>query len=220
MTIQHAGPSAVPPTVELWLVRHGETEWSKRLRHTGRTDVPLTDPGRRRARGLKSYLDPRSFDKVLASPLVRARETAELAGFTTAAIELDNDLMEWDYGTFEGQTTADLAHRLGSFSIWTTPVPEGESLGDVGARADRVLRQLANTGSRCLLFSHAHFLRILTARWLGLAPAHGRLFALDAGALSVLGHEHGYPVIRAWNLAGTPPWASDPGQDAGATSPH
>jgi broad specificity phosphatase PhoE len=209
MTVEHGFSARAQPATELWLVRHGETEWSKALRHTGRSDIPLTDRGRRRAQALKASLASQSFNRVLASPLIRARETAELAGYRDG-VQIDENLMEWDYGAFEGQTTADLAHRRGSFSIWTTQVPEGESLSDVAARAKRVLNQLAGTGGRCLLFSHAHFLRILTAVWLGLTPSHGRLFALDAGAVCVLGHEHDYPVIRAWNLAGPPPWASDP----------
>jgi broad specificity phosphatase PhoE len=219
VSAEHRRSPGVQPTIELWLVRHGETEWSKALRHTGRSDIPLTDRGRQRARALRSLLASQSFTRVLASPLIRARETAELAGYT-GEVQVDGDLMEWDYGAFEGHTTAELASRLGRFSIWSTQVPEGESLDDVAARATRVLRQQLGMDGRCLLFSHAHFLRILTASWLGLAPAQGRLFALDAGALSVLGHEHGYPVIRAWNLAGPPPWASDPIQDAVTKNPH
>jgi probable phosphoglycerate mutase len=219
MSTEASRSPVAEPGSELWLVRHGETEWSKALRHTGRSDVPLTDCGRRRARSLRALLASQSFGQVLASPLVRARETAELAGYSDDAVDLDDDLREWDYGAFEGQTTADLRRRHGSFSIWSTPVPEGESLDDVAARADRVLHQLSARRERCLLFSHGHFLRILTARWLSLAPAQGRLLALDAGALCVLGHEHGYPVIRAWNLAGPPPWVSDTERDAEPTSP-
>jgi len=219
MTTQPDASPAVKTATELWLVRHGETEWSKALRHTGRSNIPLTVRGRQRARALKASLASQSFGRVLASPLTRARETAELAGYREG-VQIDEDLMEWDFGVFDGQTTADLAHRLGSFSIWNTPVPEGEELNDVAARADRVLNELAGTGGRCLLFSHGQFLRILAVRWLGLAPAHGRLLAMDAGAIGVLGHEHGYPVIRAWNLGGPPPWASAPRHDADATNPH
>ena len=219
MTTEASRSSVTERGSELWLVRHGETEWSRALRHTGRSDVPLTDRGRRRAQGLRALLATQSFGRVLASPLIRARETASLAGYSDA-VDLDDDLREWDYGAFEGQTTADLRRRLGSFSIWSTPVPEGESLDEVAARADRVLHQLAAGGERCLLFSHGHFLRILTARWLSLPPAQGQLLSLDAGALCVLGHEHGYPVIRAWNLSGPPPWVSDTDRDAETTSPH
>lgn len=189
---------------ELWLVRHGETEWSKAMRHTGRTDLPLTEHGRRQARDLEPVLAAHAFDLVLSSPLRRARETATLADYN-GRVQQEDDLTEWDYGAFEGQTAAELARRLGSFSIWTTTASGGESLDQVAARADRVLARTATVGGRCLLFSHGHLLRILTARWLGLAPAQGRLFALDAGSLCILGMEHGYRVIRAWNLSRYPP---------------
>jgi broad specificity phosphatase PhoE len=193
---------------ELWLVRHGETEWSKAMRHTGRTDLPLTEHGRRQARDLEPVLAAHAFDLVLSSPLRRARETATLADYNSR-VQLDENLMEWDYGTFEGQTASELARRLGSFSIWTTPASGGESLDQVAARADRVLARTAVVGGRCLLFSHGHLLRILTASWLGLGPAQGRLFALDAGSLCILGMEHGSPVIRAWNLSRSPPAGAD-----------
>jgi len=193
---------------ELWLVRHGETEWSKAMRHTGRTDLPLTEHGRRQARDLEPVLAAHVFDLVLSSPLRRARETATLADYNSR-VQLDENLMEWDYGTFEGQTASELARRLGSFSIWTTPASGGESLDQVAARADRVLARTAVVGGRCLLFSHGHLLRILTANWLGLGPAQGRLFALDAGSLCIFGMEHGSPVIRAWNLSRSPPAGAD-----------
>ncbi len=218
MTTQPDALPVVKTATELWLVRHGETEWSKALRHTDHSDIPLTERGRRRARALRASLASQSFERVLTSPLSRARETAELAGYREG-VQIDEGLMEWNYGVFEGKTTAELAHRLGSFSIWSTPVPEGEEFSDVAARADRVLNELEGTGGRCLVFSHGQFLRILAVRWLGLAPANGRLLAMDAGALGVLGHEHGYPVIRAWNLAGPPPWASAPSQAARAGRP-
>ena len=192
-------PRPLPPPLELWLVRHGETEWSKAMRHTGRTDVPLTEAGRRRAGGLAPLLGSQAFDQVLCSPLLRARETARLAGFGER-IRLDEDIAEWDYGDFEGRTTAELAEELGGFSIWTTPVTGGETLAQVATRAERVLARLETVGGRHLLFSHGHLLRILTARWLDLPPNAGRLFALDAGGVSVLGLEHDTRVMCAWNL--------------------
>lgn len=218
MTTENGCSPVARSAAELWLVRHGETDWSRALRHTGRSDIPLTDRGRRRARALKPLLASQSFARVLVSPLVRARETAELAGHSDKVL-FDEDLMEWDYGAFEGQTTAELATGLGAFSIWSTQVPDGESLADVADRAERVLRRLSDSGGRCLLFSHGHFLRILAACWLGLAPDHGRLFTLDAGALSVLGHEHDFRVIRAWNLGGPPPWALEADRDVESGSP-
>ena len=192
--------SLTQPRGGLWLVRHGETEWSRDLRHTGRTDVALTECGRAQALALEPVLAAGHFDRVLRSPLRRAHETADLAGFGDALA--DADLVEWDYGDFEGQTTAELAQRLGAFDIWTARVTGGEGLDQVGMRADRVLARLAASGGRCLVFSHGHLLRVLTARWLGLEPAAGRLFALDAGSISILAGEHGRPVIRAWNLPG------------------
>jgi len=193
-------PQPLSSPLELWLVRHGETEWSKAMRHTGRTDVPLTEAGRRRTRGLALLLGSQAFDQVLCSPLLRARETARLAGFGER-IRLDEDIAEWDYGDFEGRTTVELAQELGGFSIWTTPVTGGETLQQVAARADRVLARLETGGGRHLLFSHGHLLRILTARWLDLPPDAGRLFALDAGGVSMLGLEHDTRVMRAWNLS-------------------
>ena len=193
-------PQPLSSPLELWLVRHGETEWSKAMRHTGRTDVPLTEAGRRRTRGLALLLGSQAFDQVLCSPLSRARETARLAGFGER-IRLDEDIAEWDYGDFEGRTTVELAQELGGFSIWTTPVTGGETLQQVAARADRVLARLETGGGRHLLFSHGHLLRILTARWLDLPPDAGRLFALDAGGVSMLGLEHDTRVMRAWNLS-------------------
>ena len=184
---------------ELWLVRHGETEWSKSLRHTGRTDIQLTERGRRQAQRLQPVLAAQHFDRVLCSPLQRARETARLAGYTDDhGMRLDDDLMEWNYGDFEGHTGAELTRKLGAFNIWSTPIPHGESLADVAQRTERVLTRL-ETG-RTLIFAHGHLLRILTARWLDLTPEHGRLFALDAGSLCLLGSEHGRRVIHRWNL--------------------
>jgi broad specificity phosphatase PhoE len=194
----------------LVLLRHGETEWSRSGRHTGRTDVGLTDRGRSAAAAVQPLLVPWRFKRVLISPLQRAQQTAALAGLTG---ETDEALLEWDYGGFEGRTTADIRMETGdpTWSIWTAVIPPGDTPGeqvaDVGDRADRVLaalqRQLA-AGSDCALVAHGHFLRILTARWLGLSAADGRLFALDPGCVSSLGHEHETRVIRSWNVSPTP----------------
>jgi probable phosphoglycerate mutase len=181
---------------ELWLVRHGETPWSKTGQHTGRTDVPLTQHGEAQARDLRPRLD-RPWTLVLTSPLLRACKTAELAGLT--AVENDG-LLEWDYGHAEGRTTAELNRERGGWSIWTdTGLPETPE--DVGLRAEGVLELVApalEVGDVCLV-GHGHALRILAAVWLGLPPIDGRLFALKPATVSVLGHEHELPVIVRWN---------------------
>ena len=181
---------------ELWLVRHGETPWSKAGQHTGRTDVPLTPHGEKQARGLRDRLH-RPWSLVLTSPLLRARRTAELAGLEAAD---EDGLMEWDYGHAEGRTTADLTRERGGWSIWTDDAL-AESPDDVGVRAEHVLELIApalDVGDVCLV-GHGHALRILTAVWLGLPAGDGRLFALSAASVSVLGNEHALPVISRWN---------------------
>jgi broad specificity phosphatase PhoE len=183
---------------QLWLVRHGETEWSREGRHTGRSDIPLNQQGRANARGLALLLEAHTFDRVWCSPLKRARETAALAGFGAQAEYLD-DLREWDYGEYEGRTTDEIRRTQPDFSTWTAHFTTGESLTQVAERAGRVLARANAAGGCSLLFAHAHFLRILTAGWLGLEPSAGRLLALDAASLSVLGHEHETRVIRLWN---------------------
>lgn len=181
---------------ELWLVRHGETPWSKTGQHTGRTDVPLTPHGEDQARDLRRRLN-RPWTLVLTSPLVRASKTAELAGLH--AVESD-DLLEWDYGHAEGRTTAQLNRERSGWSVWTDDdLPE--TAADVGRRAEQLLELVApalEVGDVCLV-GHGHALRILTAVWLGLPPVDGRLFALSAASVSVLGHEHSVPVIQSWN---------------------
>jgi broad specificity phosphatase PhoE len=176
---------------EIWVVRHGETEWSAVGRHTGRTDVPLTAVGEEQARGLMFRLN-RDWDAVLSSPLSRARRTAELAGFSPL---IDGDLMEWDYGGAEGLTTAQLSATK-PWSVWEEPL--GESLEQLGERAQRVLDRLPDGDS--LLFAHGHVLRVLTALYLGGAPEDGKHFMLDAARIGVLGREHAYPALKAWNL--------------------
>jgi broad specificity phosphatase PhoE len=183
---------------EIVLVRHGETEWSKAGKHTGRTDVPLTDRGREEAEAVGAALRDRQFERVLTSPLSRAADTCRLAGFGDVA-ELRDELMEWDYGAYEGRTTAEIRQERPGWSLWRDGVPEGETAADVGARADRVIAELRGLDGDALLFAHGHLLRVLTARWLGLEPIEGRLFALDSGTISLLGFERETPVIRVWN---------------------
>lgn len=191
------------PERQLWLVRHGETEWATLGRHTGRTDIPLTDAGREQARALGARLDGRSFALVLTSPLSRAAETAALAGFGDHA-QPEDDLMEWDYGALEGRTTPDIQTEFADWSIWAGPWPDGETVEQVGARADRVLaRCLApDVTGDVLLFAHGHMLRILAARWLRLPPENGGLFALSTATVSIVGWDRGRPVIETWNDSG------------------
>jgi broad specificity phosphatase PhoE len=189
------------PERQIYLVRHGETEWARLGRHTGRTDVPLTDVGREQALDLGQRLADHRFALVLTSPLSRAADTARLAGFPDA--EIDDDLREWDYGAFEGRTTADIRGEIPDWSIWTGPWRAGESAGEVGERADRVIaRCLAPTvEGDALVFAHGHLLRVLTARWLGLAPREGALFALGTATIGILGWERETRVIETWNEA-------------------
>jgi broad specificity phosphatase PhoE len=187
---------------ELWLIRHGETEWARLGRHTGRTDVPLTDLGREQARALGRRLAGHAFGLVLTSPLSRARETASLAGFGSVAVA-DPDLMEWDYGSLEGRETAEIRASYPGWTIWQGPWPGGETIDQVAARADRIVAwaRSAKRDRDVLVFAHGHLLRVLAARWLRLPPASGRLFALGTGTLSVLGWEHEAPVVQTWNEA-------------------
>lgn len=183
---------------QIWLIRHGETEWSASGRHTGLTDVPLTPAGEHQARTLGQRLGGRRFALVLTSPLSRARETCRLAGYGDAAIVAD-DLMEWNYGVYEGRTTADIRVEQPGWSIWTTTVTGGESVDQVGERTRRVIDRADAAGGDVALFAHAHVLRILAACWIGLAPVKGRLLALGTAAVSVLGYERETRVIQVWN---------------------
>jgi broad specificity phosphatase PhoE len=182
--------------VEVVVVRHGETEWSRDLRHTGCTDVPLTETGEREARRVGEALRGRSFAAVWSSPLRRAADTARLAGFEP---ELRHDLAEWDYGDYEGRRTVEIREEVPDWTIWRYGAPGGESVEEVGARADRVVEELRRLEGDALVFGHGHFLRVLTARWLELPPGDGRLFALDPATLGSLGYEREQPVIRVWN---------------------
>jgi broad specificity phosphatase PhoE len=184
--------------MEIVLVRHGETEWSRDMRHTGRTDVPLTEKGRRQAEMLREALAERSFARVLSSPLQRALETCRLAGLGDGA-ELRDGLVEWDYGEYEGITTPEIRERRPGWYLWRDGCPGGETAADVGARVDPLVEELAGMDGDAALFAHGHLLRVLTARWLGLDPEAGALFALGTGTLSVLGFERETHVIRRWN---------------------
>jgi broad specificity phosphatase PhoE len=181
------------------LVRHGETDWSAHMRHTGRTDVPLTEEGRHQAERVGRTLRGRRFALVLTSPLKRAAETCWLTGFGELAQARD-DLMEWDYGDYEGRTTPDIRREVPDWTIWRYGAKNGETPEQVAARADRVLAEVRGVEGDVLGVGHGHQLRVLTARWLGLGPSEGRLFALDPATISVLGYERETPVIRAWNL--------------------
>jgi broad specificity phosphatase PhoE len=189
--------------VELWLMRHGETEWSVDGRHTSRTDIPLTAHGRLRAKELGDYLKGTKFAAVLRSPMLRARETCEIAGFGDVAV-VDDGLKEWDYGVYEGRTTKDIQEEIPGWSVWKDAIVGGETVEQVGARADGVIvRALAAAGdadgAKVALFAHAHILRILAARWIGLEARGGELFALGTGSVSVLGWERETRVIERWN---------------------
>jgi broad specificity phosphatase PhoE len=185
--------------MEIVLARHGETEWSRDRRHTGRTDIPLTDNGRRQAGVLGGALADRNFARVLSSPLSRALETCREAGLGERA-ELTGDLCEWDYGEYEGITTAEIRTWRPGWNLWRDGCPGGETAADVGGRVDRVIESLAGLEGDAAVFAHGHVLRILTARWLGLGPEAGALFKLDTGTLSVLGYERETRAITRWNV--------------------
>ena len=189
--------SADERDAELWLVRHGETEWSRDGKHTSVTELPLTDIGVGVAGALAPRLAEVDFDLVLTSPRQRARRTAELAGFSGAHVE--HDLVEWDYGDYEGITTLEIRETVPGWTVWTHPTPGGESAAQVSSRLDRVIGKTRAHGGRVLLFGHGHALRALTARWLGQPVDEGRYFRLDTATVSVLGYERETPVILRWN---------------------
>lgn len=196
--------------VELWLVRHGETEWSLDGRHTSVTDIALTEHGRQRAVELREYLKGTEFAAVYVSPMSRAKETCEIAGLG-GQMQIDRDLMEWNYGVYEAKTTKQIREETGDpkWSVWTDPIVGGEAVEDVGVRVDRVIARAllaAKQGAgdsggsqRVALFAHAHVLRILAARWIGLEAVGGKLFALGTGSVSVLGFERETRVVSHWN---------------------
>jgi probable phosphoglycerate mutase len=181
---------------ELWLIRHGETEWSASGRHTSSTDLALTAEGERKAAAVGRLLAGKTFALVLASPLRRALETCRLAGYTP---DITPDLREWGYGAYEGLTTAEIQIQSPAWTIWSGTPPGGESAEEVGARADRVIGQATAAEGDVALFGHGHMLRVLAARWLGLDPTGGRLLALSTGSVSVLGYERETRVVQGWN---------------------
>ncbi len=186
---------------ELWLVRHGETEWSLSGAHTSRTDIALTEHGRERAVELRDYLKGTKFDAVFVSPMKRARETCAIAGFGDVAVVTDG-LKEWDYGVYEGKTTREIQAEIPGWSVWKNEIVGGETVEHVGERADGVIAQAlaaAPDGGKVALFAHAHILRILGARWVGLAAEEGSVLALGTGSVSVLGWERETRVIQSWN---------------------
>ena len=185
-------------TQDVWLIRHGETEWSRSGQHTGVTDLPLTETGRRAARALAPTLARESFALVLSSPLKRARETCELAGLGDRA-RLDPDLREWNYGEYEGRTTTEIHERKPGWLVFMDGAPGGESPDDVGRRADRVIARARAAPGNVAMFSHGHLLRVVAARWLGWPVAAGRHFLLDTGTVNVLSAYRESPAIRRWN---------------------
>jgi probable phosphoglycerate mutase len=188
----------MPPDVTVVLIRHGETEWSRSGRHTSFTDVPLTARGRDEARPLADRLAGIDFALVLTSPRQRARETCELAGLGARA-EVDDDLAEWNYGSYEGRTTEEIRETVPGWTIFTHGAPGGETAEEVAARADRVIARAEAAGGVVALFSHGHILRVLGARWANLPAAAGAGLALDTATLSLLGHEREQRVLRVWN---------------------
>jgi broad specificity phosphatase PhoE len=191
--------SAAP--LQLVLVRHGETEWSRDKKHTGRTDLPLTEDGESEARAAAPLLAGNDFARVISSPLSRALETCRLAGLGDR-VEASDDLLEWDYGEYEGVTTAEIHESRPEWVLWRDGCPGGESPAEVGARADAFLAGLEGQAGDVAVFGHGHMLRVVAARWLELEPAEGARFVLGTATLSVLGWEHDWHAIRTWNSRG------------------
>jgi probable phosphoglycerate mutase len=186
---------------EVLLIRHAATEWSVAGRHTGRTDLPLSEEGRQAARRTALKLEEQSFEWVLSSPLRRARETCEICGLGAQAQTVDQ-LVEWDYGKYEGLTTAQIRELHPGWNLWRDGCPDGESLAQVSERADAVIAMLRTLQGQVAVFAHGHILRVLAARWIAADPQLGARLMLSTGALSVLGHEHGAGALRRWNECG------------------
>ena len=192
------GPCQEKAVHRVYLIRHAETEWSRSGRHTGTTDLPLTDTGRQRARELEPLLARANFALVLSSPLRRARQTAALAGFGERAV-IDDDLAEWNYGEYEGLTTEQIHQTAPGWMVFRDGGPGGETPAQVGARVDRIIARIRSADGDVALFGHGHVLRALAARWLGLPVSAGSQFLLDTGTLSVLSHYRGAPALEQWN---------------------
>jgi len=183
---------------EIWLIRHGETEWSKSGQHTGRTDIALTDHGRQQAEALRPILARQSFDRVLSSPLGRAMETCRLAGLGERA-EAEPLLLEWDYGIYEGRTTPDIRKDVPDWTIWNSPIPQGESLEAIQERARTLVARLEQLPGRTALFAHGHILRVLAGVWIGDSARLGAHLVLGTATVSVLGYEREARAIVRWN---------------------
>lgn len=196
-----AADAAPAEPTRLVLARHGETEWSRSGQHTGRTDIPLTEAGEAQARRLGAALAARSFSRIVSSPLRRALDTSRLAGFGDR-VETDGDLQEWDYGVYEGRRRVDIAVDIPGWTVWGHPIVGGESLAELGARADRVIERLLPTGGDVLVFSHGHFLRVLAARWIEAPPLTANRLELSTATISELGWEQDRRVVEVWNAGG------------------
>lgn len=184
--------------VTLYLFRHGQTEWAATGQHTGRTDIPLTEKGRDQAAALRDVVMRIKLSAAFVSPLARARETAEIAGFRDQ-IQIVDDLREFDYGAYEGLTTKQIRETVPGWTIWTHPVPDGETLEQAAVRCQRVIERAGASGGKVALVAHGHILRILTATWLNLPPSEGKHFMLDTSTISILSHEHETPAVKIWN---------------------
>lgn len=189
---------------QIYLIRHGKTVWTETHQHTGTSDIPLTEEGRKQAKNLANELSSLSFSKVFVSPLIRSIETCEIAGLLAQAT-ITPDLMEWSYGDYEGITTREIQKTNPHWNIFKDGAPHGESPADVALRADNLIQKIREDNGTIALFSHAHFLRIFAARWLGLAPVYGAYFYLSTATISILGYEHSEkePIVKLWNY--TPP---------------
>lgn len=222
--LRPTSPPVLPVGVDdgrgrLIVVRHGETEWSRTGRHTGRTDVPLEPLGAQQAAAVGRCLAGTPVALVLSSPLTRAVDTCRLAGFGDR-MELTDDLLEWDYGAYEGRTTDDICRERPGWTLWADGVPGGETATEVGRRVDRVIERARSIVGDTLCVAHGHVLRVLAARWVGLPPVGGRLWALEAGSIGVLGWERETPVTSRWNLRSLAPEAPpDPGAARAAGPP-
>jgi probable phosphoglycerate mutase len=183
----------------IWLIRHGETPWTLSGQHTGKTDIELTATGKLMAKAIGRELAGRRFDLILTSPRARAHETCRLSGYGENAA-IDDNLQEWDYGAYEGRTSADIKKEVPNWSLWREGVPGGETSEEVSARVDSVIQRAALCPGDVALFAHGHVLRVLAARWVGLPPLGGRYFSLDAGSIGILGQEHDLRVISQWNF--------------------
>jgi probable phosphoglycerate mutase len=197
--VNHNAKRQQPPG-EVFLIRHGETEWSLSGQHTGSTDIPLTDHGEAAARLLAPVLADRDFSLVLCSPLQRARRTCELAGLGGQA-SIDSDLAEWNYGSYEGLTPAAIREQHPGWLVFRDGCPEGESPAEVGERVDRVISRIRQNGGRVALFAHGHVFRVFVARWIELSPSHGAHFLLDTSTLTILSYYRGIPAVKCWNAA-------------------